>query len=69
MNINDIIGKGKDFEPPFTQQYGYIHNGRNHTLCQIIRPSGNVRLNRSDLADHICELLNREHNIKDNHEG
>lgn len=68
MNINDIIGKGKDFEPPFKQQYGYIHDCKGHTLCQIIRPSGNVTLSSDYLADHICELLNRKHNKQDNHE-
>lgn len=70
MEITDIIGKGKVFEPPFSTYRGaspYIFDA-NQKLVAYIDYAAIEYLNyhtrlaiRSTLAKHICDLLNREH--------
>ena len=56
MNINDIIGKGKDFEPPFRVRYPRRDN------AQILDGRGKFVAQANDqIAEYICELLNRKH--------
>ena len=67
MNINDIIGKGKTFEPPFGPDngYDYIRDSRGNVLIEIRHIEKRMRHGfcegRRIIADHICELLNYEH--------
>lgn len=71
MTINDIIGKGKAFEPPFfTDPYGSYIFDNNHQMMLETRGFGHLRYLFSEvevanlypiLARHICDLLNREH--------
>lgn len=67
MNINDIIGKGKDFEPPFsidsdTPLGTWLID--NKGKCVAMFPQ-----NAAKIAYHLCNFLNREHNNQNNHEG
>lgn len=70
MNINDIIGKGKDFEPPFVRRINTprkeqeIWDSQNNIVI-IMQCSTDIE---AEIGHHICELLNREHNKQDNHE-
>lgn len=65
--INSIIGKGKDLEPPFA-----VRQGDRQSEAYIEDASGAVLLAVSDIcmmdddkclamAVHIADLLNREH--------
>lgn len=72
MNIKDIIGKGKIFEPPFK-----IHSEQSPTIIDakgmIVASVDYAGLEwrglrfekrmeaRAVIANHICDLLNREH--------
>ena len=68
MKTTDIIGKGKDFEPPFAPDkgYDYIRDSKGNALIEIRHIENRMKHGycegRRILADHICELLNREHN-------
>lgn len=56
MNIKDIIGQGKDFEPPFRVRYPRRDN------AQILDGRGKFVAQANDqIAEYICELLNRKH--------
>lgn len=70
MNINEIIGQGKYFEPPFTtDRMGFaIYDGAG----SVVFTTG-IHGTRSEsefvcLLEHICELLNHEHHKQENHE-
>ena len=69
MDINDIIGKGKDFEPPFKVEHGDRHcnpvvkDSRGYVIACIWGDAyKDVTPEKADIiTDYICELLNREH--------
>lgn len=61
--IEEAIGVGKIIEPPFQVQWvqydGYCH-------CAIVDKNGKNSVAETisiyeDIAQHICDLLNREH--------
>ncbi len=59
MNINDIIGQGKDFEPPFKIDSDTplgIWLIDNNGKCAGMFPQ-----NAEKIAYHLCNFLNREH--------
>lgn len=67
ITINDIIGEGKDLEPPFSirqEQAGYeaFIMDSNGTL---LLPVDDISIMDDEkclvIAKHIVELLNREH--------
>ena len=60
MSVNDIIGKGKDFEPPFSLDSNtplgtwlIDNNGK----CVAMFPQ-----NAEKIAYQLCNSLNHEHN-------
>lgn len=64
MKITDIIGNGKYFEPPFIRRIA-----TNRKEQEVWDKKGNIVIimqccNETEaiMGDHICELLNREHN-------
>lgn len=63
MNIKNIIGKGKAFEPPFVRRINYpikeqeIWDSQNNIVI-IMQCSTDIE---AEIGYHICELLNREH--------
>ena len=76
MNINDIIGKGKTFEPPFKVEHGdayynaVVKDSRGHVIACIWGDAykGMTPQKANTIADYLGELLNREHNKQDNYE-
>lgn len=64
--ITDIIGKGRYFIPPFhTDRMGFGIYDSNEAVVFTTGTYGTR--SESDfvlLIEHICELLNREHNGK-----
>lgn len=66
--ITDIIGKGKDFEPPFhTDRMGFGIYDSNGAVVFTTGTYGTR--SESDfvlLIEHICELLNWEHHKSNN---
>ena len=69
MNINDIIGKEKGFEPPFHVDHAdeYYNAVIKDARCKVIAciwgdAYKDITLEKANIiADHICEILNREH--------
>lgn len=69
MNINDIIGKGKDFEPPFKVEHGdnyynpVVKDSRGYVIACIWGDAykDTTPQKANTIADHLCELLNRKH--------
>ena len=60
MEETDIIGKGKYFEPPFKVRFPRRSFARViDSQEKIVAECGN-----DDMAEYICNLLNREHNGK-----
>ena len=63
MNIKDIIGKGKDFEPPFTtDRMGFaIYDGYGSVVFTTGTYGTHSESELVCLLEQICALLNREH--------
>lgn len=63
MNINEIIGKGKDFEPPFVRRINSPRKEQeiwdnNHNIVIIMQCRNDTE---AEIGYHICELLNSKH--------
>lgn len=71
MNIKNIIGKGKDFEPPFVRRINFPRKEQeiwdnNRNIVIIMQCSNDIE---AEIGCYICELLNREYNKQNNYEG
>lgn len=64
MEISDIIGKGKAFEPPFKFYDKCIRDNQGLIVINFDSPNCYYEDAWNKIcifADHICDLLNKEH--------